>query len=265
MPNLVSPKRASSRRRSDPLDLGQQIVVVTGAGRGLGRAIAIELAHRRASIALTYLKEREATSLLAKEISDQGGRAISLQADVTDFQSVRRLIEGVTAHFGRLTAVVNNAGIIRDKSLMMMESQDWRDVIETNLTGTYNVCRAAIVTLMKQKYGRIVNITSVAGISGIARQTNYSASKAGVIGFTKALAKEVASYGITVNAVAPGYIAAGMATALNEKQQEEARATIPLGRFGKPEEVAGAVVYLLSDTAAYVTGHVFVVDGGASL
>ena len=187
------------------------------------------------------------------------------RVDVTDFNAMQGIVEDTKERFGGFTGVVNNAGIIKDKALMMMAPEDWREVIETNLTGVFNACRAAIVTLMKQKSGRIVNVTSIAGLTGAARQVNYAASKAGVIGLTRALAKEVAPYGITVNAVAPGYIAAGMAAALDDKQQAEARTRIPLGRFGTAEEVAGTVAYLLSDAAAYMTGHVLVMDGGLSL
>ncbi len=245
--------------------LAGQIIFVTGGSRGLGKSIALALARQGAAISLTYLKEKEGAVNAVNEIKEQGGSAILHQVDVTDFSSVQRAIEGTKEYFGGLTGLVNNAGLIRDKALMLMNEDDWRDVIETNLTGVFNASRASIVTFMKQKYGRIINIASIAGMGGTARQVNYSASKAGVVGFTKALAKEVASYGVTVNAVAPGYIATGMAAALDEKQQEKAKAGIPIGRFGRPEEVAGTVVFLFSDPAAYITGQVLIVDGGASL
>lgn len=250
---------------TDIHSLKNHIILVTGASRGLGKSIAIELARRGASVALTYHKERDAAEVVVREIREIGERAVAFQADVADFKGVQQVIEQTKESFGGLTGLVNNAGIIRDKALMLMSPDDWHAVIETNLTGVFNACKAVIVTLMKQKYGRIVNIASVAGLIGMARQVNYASSKAGVIGFTKALAKEVATYGITVNAVAPGYIDAGMAATLDEKRRQEAQANIPVGRFGKPEEVAHAVAYLFSEAAAYMTGQVLAVDGGLSL
>ncbi len=265
MPSLAEPQKRASGKQAQQGLLSGQVVLLTGGSRGLGRAIALELGRLGAAVACTYLKERAAAETVVGDIAQGGGSAAAWQADVTDFRQMQDVIEKTKERFGGLHGVVNNAGILKDKALMMMAPEEWDSVIETNLTGVFNTCRAAIVTLMKQHRGRIVNLTSVAGLSGMARQVNYSASKAGVIGFTKALAKEVAPYGITVNAVAPGYIAAGMASALNEKQQEDAKTRIPLGRFGTSEEVASAVAYLLGDAAAYVTGHVFVVDGGVSL
>ena len=265
MPQLLEPHKQVRGKQAKGGPLSNQVVLITGGSRGLGRAIALELGRLGAAVACTYVKERAAADAVVGDITEQGGSAVAWQADVTEFKQVQDTIERTKERFGGLTGVVNNAGILRDKALMMMGPDDWTSVIDTNLTGVFNTCRAAIVTLMKQRSGRIVNLASVAGLSGMARQVNYSASKAGVIGLTKALAKEVAAYGITVNAVAPGYIATGMAAALPEERQAEAKARIPLGRFGKPEEVAGAVAYLLSDAAAYITGHVLVVDGGVSL
>ena len=250
---------------TDAYSLRNKVILVTGASRGLGRFIAIELAKRGASLALTYLKESDAAEAVVHEITEMGERAIAFRADVTDLKNIQQVVEQAKEHFGGLTGLVNNAGIIRDKALMLMTPDDWHEVIETNLTGVFNVCRAAIVTLMKQKYGRVVNVASVAGLVGMARQVNYVSSKAGVIGLTKALAKEVAIYGITVNAVAPGYIDAGVVATLDEKLRQEAQSRIPVGKFGKPEDVAHAVAYLLSEAAAYITGQVLTIDGGLSI
>lgn len=255
----------SSWRKIDPWRLFEQVVLVTGGSRGLGRAIAFDVADRGGTVAITYLKSGEEAEAIAGEINDAGGKAVAYQADVRDLASMERVIRQITDHFGRLTGVVNNAGIIRDKALMMMTDEDWRVVLETNLTGVFNTCRSGIVTLMKQRHGRIVNIASVSGLVGVAGQVNYSSSKAGIIGLTRALAKEVAAYGVTVNAVAPGYIDVGMATALTNQQKQKAIGEIGVGRFGTQEEVACLVSYLLSDAAAYITGQVITIDGGLSL
>ena len=190
---------------------------------------------------------------------------MGLQADVTDFSRAQYVVGTVLDRFGRLDGVVNNAGVTQDKALMLMDPQDWHTVIETNLTGVFHYCRAAIVTLMKQRAGRIVNLTSVSGLIGMARQVNYAASKAGIIGLTKALAKEVAAYGILVNAVAPGFVETDMTRQLDDKRRAAACAQIPIGRFGKPEEVASVVAALLSRYGSYITGQVLTIDGGLTL
>lgn len=244
--------------------LENKTIIISGAARGIGRAIAVELAREGANISFSYIRSETDAAELEREITKLGGRAKSFQVDIKDYEAVKLWVEETRGLFGGLDIVINNAGIIKDKALALMASDDWHDVMKTNLDGTFNLSRAAILTLLKQKSGSIVNISSVSGIMGIPRQTNYSASKAGIIGFTKSLAREVGPYNIRVNAVAPGFIETDMIEDLNDDYMEQIKKQIPLGRLGQTDEVAKLVKFLISDDARYITGQTFVVDGGLS-
>lgn len=247
------------------MGLEGKTAIVTGGTRGIGRAIVLELAGQGADVAFTYVKSADQAKALEDEIRKNGTRVMAVQSDSSDFNQSKQMINDVIKGFGRVDVLVNNAGITRDKALMMMSEEDWRRVIDTNLTGVFNCTRAVIVPMMKQKSGSIINITSVSGVVGMAGQVNYSSSKAGIIGFTKALAKEVARYGMTVNAVAPGFIETEMVEKLDKKYLEEMLKLVPMGRIGKAEEVARVVLFLVSDAARYITGQVLNVDGGMAM
>jgi 3-oxoacyl-[acyl-carrier protein] reductase len=238
-----------------------QVAIITGASRGIGRAIALELASYGANVVVNYASSSDAAESLVTEITAAGGQAFALQADVAKSDQVDSLFKTVIDKFKRIDILVNNAGITRDTLLLRMKLEDWQAVIDLNLTGVFLCTRAASKVMLKQRSGRIINIASVAGQMGNPGQANYSAAKAGVIGFTKTVAKELAPRGITVNAVAPGFITTDMTSHLGNN--EEILKYIPLGRYGQPEEIAGMVRFLAADpAAAYITGQVFNVDGG---
>lgn len=239
-----------------------KIAVVTGASRGIGRAIAIRLAGEGATVVINYNGSKEKAEEVKQKIEGAGGKAAVCQCNVADFDQCQAFIQKVIDEFGRIDILVNNAGITRDGLLMKMSEEDFDQVIETNLKGAFHTIRFASRQMLRQKSGRIINLSSVVGVTGNAGQANYAASKAGVIGLTKSAARELASRGITVNAIAPGFIETDMTSVLSEKVKEGAAAGIPLGAFGKPEDVAAAAAFLASDEAGYITGQVLHVDGG---
>ncbi|GAA4656371.1 3-oxoacyl-[acyl-carrier-protein] reductase [Streptomyces chumphonensis] len=237
--------------------------LITGGSRGLGRATALRLADDGYDVAFCYTANEEAARELEKEVSERGVRVLAVRADVSDPDSARAFVNAAQEEFDALDVVVTSAGIVRDNPLLMMKDEDWNRVIDVNLNGTYYVCRYAIFEMMKRKSGCIVNISSVAGVHGNPTQSNYSASKAGIIGFTKAIAKEVGRYGIRANVVAPGFIETDMTSSLTDQVREQALKQIALRRLGRPEEVADMVAYLAG--AEYVTGSVLQIDGGIVL
>jgi len=242
-----------------------KVAVVTGGSRGLGRGIAIELGKRGAKVVVNYHANTDAANEVVQLIKEAGSEARAVQSDVSQYDAAQSLIKAATEFGGRLDILVNNAGTTRDMLLAMMPESDWDLVIATNLKSAYNCSKAALKPMMRQKYGRIVNITSVAGLAGNPGQTNYSASKAGVIGFTKSLAKEIGGRNITVNAVAPGFVPTDLTSSLPKNLLDEAIKMTPLGRLGTIEDVAYAVAFLASDEAAYITGQVLSVDGGLAM
>jgi 3-oxoacyl-[acyl-carrier protein] reductase len=245
-----------------PKRLEGKTALVTGASRGIGAAVALRLAAEGASVAVNYSGSKQAAEAVVEAVVAAGGEAVTLQADVSDPAACTRLVDAAVEAFGHLDILVNNAGITRDGFLVRMSDEDWDAVISTNLTGVFSVSRAAAKHMMKARTGSIINITSVVGMMGNAGQANYSAAKAGVIGLTKSIARELASRHVRCNAVAPGFIATDMTNKLTDAQKDAVAETIALGRLGSAGDVAAAVAFLASDDAAYVTGQILAVDGG---
>ena len=244
------------------MHLTGKTAIVTGGSRGIGRAISLCLAEEGANVAVIYAGNTAAAEETQKAIAEKGGQAIAIQCDVANEDAVTAMMKQVKEQFGSIDILVNNAGITRDGLLMRMKTSDWQAVLDTNLTGTFFCTKAVTKIMMKQRSGAIVNLTSVVGLTGNAGQANYAAAKSGIIGFTKSVAKELASRGIRVNAVAPGCIDTDMTAVLSDAVKDEMLKTIPLGRVAQPEEVAKAVLFLVSDCASYITGQVLNVDGG---
>lgn len=247
------------------MELQGKVAVVTGGSRGIGRAIALALGGAGARVAVTCTQQRQAAEEVASALHDMGGEGRVYQFNVADFDAVSQAFDQIVRDFGGLDVAVSNAGVTRDQLLVRMKPAEWDVVLQTNLSGTFHCNRAAARTMLRQRSGRIINITSVAGLTGNAGQTNYAASKAGIVGFTKALAKELAPRNVTVNAVAPGFIETDMTQVLPDTQRQAVLQQIPAARFGTPEDVAACVLFLSSERAQYITGEVIRVSGGLAI
>ncbi len=245
--------------------LTDKIAIVSGGSRGIGRGIALELAKRGATVVVNYNSNADAANEVVEKITAEGGKAMAFKADVGEEEGANALVKATIDAYGKLDILVNNAGTTRDNLIMMMKPEDFDTVIKTNLRSTWLCSKAAVKSMMRKRYGRIINITSISGIAGNGGQTNYSASKAGIIGLTKSLAREVSSRNITVNAVAPGFVLTDLTKDLPAEMTSKLNENIPLGRWGAIEDVAYSTAFLASDEAAYITGHVLVVDGGMAM
>jgi len=245
--------------------LKNKVAIVTGASRGIGRSIALTLAHYGASVVVNYCGSKEKAEEVVEKIKSNSGTATAYQADVADFDAVKTMFADVIKQYGKIDILVNNAGITRDNLILKMSEEEFDSVINTNLKGVFNCLKQVSRIMLKQKSGRIINISSISGVSGNAGQVNYSAAKAGVIGMTKSLAKELGSRGITVNAIAPGYIKTDMTAVLNDDLKEKISELIPLKRLGEVEDIAETVAFLASDKASYITGQTIQVDGGLGI
>jgi len=245
--------------------LQSKTAIITGGVRGIGKAIALEMAKADVKLIINYYQNSKAAHSLSKEITDSGGTCVLVQGDVSKPEDAQRLVQASLDHFNRLDILINNAGVTSDNLLVRMKEEDFRRVIDINLAGTFYCTKYASKIMMKNRFGRIINISSVVGIDGNAGQSNYAASKAGIIGFTKSVAKELGQRNITVNAIAPGFIQTDMTDLLTNKQKERILLRIPLGRFGYPEEIANMVIFLVSNKADYITGQVFRIDGGIEI
>lgn len=246
-------------------DLTSRIALVTGASRGIGQAIAIELAARGATVIVNYARDEAGATATVEAITTAGGKAEAVQADVANFAAAAALVKHATDTYGQLDILVNNAGTTRDQLIMMLSEDSWDDVINVNLKSVFNCSKAAVRGMLRKRYGRIINISSVSGLMGQAGQTNYSASKAGIIGFTRALAREIGPRGITVNAIAPGFFPTKLTDTLPDNIRDETLKLIPLGRWGDLKELGYIAAFLASDQAAYITGQTIAVDGGLSM
>jgi 3-oxoacyl-[acyl-carrier protein] reductase len=244
------------------MHLDGKVAIITGASRGIGRAVAVKFGKAGAKVVINYAGNEAAALETQEIITTNGGQAILFKADVSSMAAVENMVKYTLDNYGRIDILVNNAGITRDNLLLRMKEDDWDAVLNTNLKGTFNCTKTVSRVMMKQKCGKIINMTSVVGLMGNAGQANYAAAKAGVIGFTKSMAKELASRGITVNAIAPGFINTDMTAVLAEQVKEDLAAQIPLGRLGSAEDVAAAALFLVSDSASYITGQTLNVDGG---
>ncbi|CAN5628200.1 3-oxoacyl-[acyl-carrier-protein] reductase [soil metagenome] len=239
-----------------------RVAVVTGGGRGIGRAIAVRLAHEGADIAVVYRSNDDAARETAALVRETGVKCETFKGDVSSADDVKEIFKGVSESFGRMDILVNNAGVTRDNLMMRMKEEEFDEVLQTNLKGTYLCTKAVLRSMVRARWGRLVNVTSVVGLIGNAGQANYAASKAGILGFTKSVAREVAQRGITSNAVAPGYVETELTGGLDESVKEQIRAQVPVGRMGEPEEISDAVAFLVGEGASYLTGQTIAVDGG---